>query len=72
MSELSKHYNFEYKGIRLDPYRVLQVYGITDPAQQHAVKKLLRAGKSVKPLRQDIQEVILTLERMLVMLTEDE
>ena len=65
------HYKYSYKGIKLDPYRILQVYGITCPAQQHAIKKLLRAGNSVKDLEQDIQEVIDTLQRKLEMLKED-
>ena len=66
-----RHYKYSYKGIKLDPYRILQVYGITCPAQQHAIKKLLRAGNSVKDLEQDIQEVIDTLQRKLEMLKED-
>ena len=66
------YYNKEFKGVLLDPYRVLKVYGITDPAHQHAVKKLLRAGGSIKDIKQDIQEVIDTLNRMLKMQEEDE
>ena len=68
---MDKHYQFTYKGIKLDPYRILKVYGISDPAQQHAIKKLLRAGESVKPLKEDIKEVILSLTRWLEMLEED-
>ena len=68
---MSAHYDFTYKGIKLDPYRILEVYGITHPAQQHAIKKLLRAGKSVKTLERDIGEVIESLERWLTMMTED-
>ena len=67
-----KHYQYSYKGIKLDPYRILSVYNITCPAMQHAIKKLLRAGNSVKDLKQDIQEVIDTLKRKLDMLEEDE
>lgn len=68
---MDKHYQFTYKGIKLDPYRILKIYGISDPAQQHAIKKLLRAGESVKPLKEDIKEVILSLTRWLEMLEED-
>ena len=67
-----KHYKYSYKGIKLDPYRILKIYNITCPAQQHAIKKLLRAGNSVKDLKQDVQEVIDTLKRKLEMLEEDE
>ena len=68
---MSSHYAFTYKGIKLDPYRILLVYGITDPALQHAIKKLLRAGRSVKTLEQDIDEVIMTLQRKKEMMGED-
>lgn len=63
------HYNYSYAGIKLDPYRILDVYQITHPAQQHAIKKLLRAGKSIKNLEQDIDEVIMTLQRWKEMLS---
>ena len=66
-----KHYQYSYKGIKLDPYRILSVYGVTCPAIQHAIKKLLRAGNSVKDLEQDIKEVIDTLKRKLEMIEED-
>lgn len=73
MSEQPAHYqqiaivpckqcNHENK-VKLDPYRVLDVYEITHPAQQHAITKLLRAGKSIKTVEQDINEAILALER---------
>src|SRR5690554_2375307 len=66
-----KHYSYDFKGVRLDPYRILDVYGITHPAQQHAIKKLLRAGRSVKTTRQDVEEVIMTLERWIQMMGEE-
>ncbi len=68
----SEHYNYTYKGIKLDPYRIFDVYGIGNSAQQHAIKKLLRAGDSVKSLEQDIDETILTLQRWKEMLGEDD
>ena len=64
------HYKYSYKGLKLDPYRIMAVYNITNPAQQHAIKKLLRAGLSVKSLEQDIDEVIVTLNRWKEMLHE--
>ena len=66
-----KHYAYDYKGIRLDPYRILSVYNVTDPAIQHAIKKLLRCGDSVKSVEQDIAEVIDTLRRKQQMMEED-
>lgn len=67
-----KHYKFSYKGLKIDPYRIFKIYKISDPAQQHAIKKLLRAGQSIKSLEQDIDEVILTLNRWKEMIKEDE
>lgn len=67
-----RHYRYSYRGIKLDPYRIINIYRITHPAHQHALKKLLRAGKSVKSLRQDIKEVQDALTRWLEMLDEDE
>ena len=71
MKANSTYYHEDYKGIRMDPYRILDVWGITHPAQQHAIKKLLRAGRGGKELRQDIAEVVESLERWLDMLGED-
>ena len=68
---MSAHYDFTYKGIKIDPYRLFDIYGIIHPAQQHAIKKLLRAGRSVKTLEQDIMEVIESLHRWLEMEQED-
>lgn len=66
------HYKFSFGGVKMDPYRILDVYGISHPAQQHAIKKLLRAGKSVKSLRQDVEEVQMTLTRWLEMMDESD
>lgn len=70
-ADLGKHYRFSFRGVKLDPYRIFTVYRITHPAQQHAIKKLLRAGNSVKSLEQDIDEVIVTLNRRKEMIHED-
>lgn len=67
----SDHYAFSYKGLRLDPYRIELVCGPWHPAQAHAIKKLMRAGKSVKPLVQDIDESIAALNRWKQMIQED-
>jgi len=68
---IAPYYRHQFAGRKLDVYRVLLVFGITHPAQQHAIKKLLRAGRGHKPLEQDIQEVIDSLKRWQEMLKED-
>lgn len=71
-TENYQYYNYKYKGIKIDPYRIIFEYKITHPAHQHAVKKLLRCGKSIKEQKQDIKEVIDSLTRWLEMIEEDE
>lgn len=57
----------------IDVYRVLSLFGVTDPAIAHAVKKLLVAGGrgAGKTRFEDIQEAIDTLERWKEMSLED-
>ena len=57
---------------KLDIYRILKLYEVNDPCLQHAIKKLLCAGKrGVKNQTQDINEAILSLKRFLEMQGED-
>ena len=70
--ELTGHYNYFYKGIKMDPYRILDIYKIQPQPQAHVIKKLLRAGNSVKDLKRDIKECIMSLNRWLEMIEEDE
>lgn len=57
----------------IDVYRVLELFNVTDPAIQHAVKKLLVAGGrgAGKDIKQDIQESIDTLLRWQSMQSEN-
>ena len=57
---------------KLDIYRILSLYDVTDPCLQHSIKKLLCAGKrGVKNQTQDINEAILSLKRFVEMQGED-
>ena len=57
---------------KLDIYRILKLYEVSDPCLQHAIKKLLCAGKrGVKNQTQDINEAILSLKRFVEMQGED-
>ncbi len=57
----------------IDVYRVLVLFGVTNPCLQHAIKKLLCAGqRGIKDQKQDVQEAIASLVRYLEMQTEDE
>ena len=57
----------------IDVYRVLDLFNVSNPCIQHAVKKLLCSGqRGVKDTQQDVQEAITSLVRYLEMQTEDE
>lgn len=57
---------------QIDVYRVLLVFGVTDPCLQHAAKKLLKAGgRGQKDAGQDVQEAIDTLRRWQEMRAEE-
>ena len=57
----------------VDVYRVLLLFGVTDPCVQHAIKKLLVAGGrgAGKDVHRDIQEAIDSLERWKAMRCEE-
>ncbi len=56
----------------IDVYRVLALFEVTDPSIQHAVKKLLCAGKrGQKDVGRDYQEAIDSINRALQMIAED-
>ena len=71
-----KHSHY-FKNVRhldgIDVYRVLELFNVTDPCLQHAIKKLLCAGgRGAKDIKQDVQEAMDTLERWQDMQVEDE
>lgn len=65
------HYVRHFKGVKLDPYRIFVLFGITDPCVQHSIKKLLALGKrGAKDEMKDAMEVIKTMERWVEMQKE--
>jgi hypothetical protein len=75
-STLSNHSHY-FKSVEhlkhIDIYRILDLYNVTNPCLQHAIKKLLAAGErgAGKDSMQDVQEAIDSLERWKRMLKED-
>ena len=62
--EQSSKYSRPCKGITLDVYDVLQAFSVTNPATQHAIKKLLCAGlRGHKDKMQDLTEALKSIER---------
>lgn len=57
---------------KLDIYRLLRTYQVSDPCLQHAIKKLMCAGsRGYKDQEKDVREAIDTLHRFLEMNAED-
>lgn len=67
----SKYNRREFMGVKIDIYRLLDLFEVSHPAHQHAVKKLIRAGQSVKSLEQDTREVVEAINRWAEMIRED-
>jgi hypothetical protein len=57
----------------IDVYRVLHLFGVTDPCLQHAVKKLLVTGGRAggKDAAKDVKEAIYSLQRFQEMRAEE-
>ncbi len=76
MAELHEQYPHYYKSVRgldtIDVYRVLELWTVDAPALQHAVKKILAAGRrGGKDIDNDIAEAIVSLQRWQKMREED-
>jgi hypothetical protein len=71
-AEKHSHYFKDCPYSRVDIYRVLELFGVTDQALGHAIKKLLvNGGRGAgKDSRQDVQEAVDTLKRWLEMEAE--
>ena len=57
-------YHVEIRGVYVDVYDILKAYNITNPADQHAVKKMLMPGqRGHKDGIKDREEAIQSLKR---------
>ena len=66
-----KHYDYSYRGIKIDLYRIFTTYGIAHPRSSIRSRSCFAPASRSKTLRQDIDEAIVTLERWKAMLDED-
>ena len=70
-NRINNKYSVKCKGVDIDVYNVLKAFEVTDPAIQHAVKKLLKPGqRGVKTKEQDLQEAIKSIERSIELISE--
>ncbi len=65
------HYRGFWKGLKLDPFRLAAIIGITCPIQFTIFKKAWRMGTSVKDRRQDLLDIISAAERGIEIMDED-
>lgn len=67
------HYKKDVRHLdMIDVYRVIELFDVTHPALQHAMKKVLCAGdRGAKDWEKDVQEAIDSLNRALQMRAED-
>lgn len=67
------HYKKDVRHLdMIDVYRVIELFEVTHPALQHALKKVLCAGdRGAKDWVKDVQEAIDSLNRALQMRAED-
>lgn len=66
------HYFKDCPYDKVDVYRILEIFDVTDPCIQHVVKKLLCAGgRGHKDINLDINNVIDTLQRWKEMREEE-
>ncbi len=69
--DLGSHYRHSFMGHKIDVYRVLELFGVTDPVAQHIVKKLLRGEKKGHTMDFVWDEVFQACERKKEMMEED-
>lgn len=66
-------YHRTLKGVRVDVYDVLNAFGVTCSASQHAIKKLLMAGgRGGKSRLKDLQEAGVSVQRAVELEQENE
>ena len=69
--DLGSHYRHEFKGHKIDVYRVLEIFKVTDPVLQHIIKKGLRGEKKGHSMEFVWEEISQAVERKKEMMVED-
>ena len=72
MSEKHNHYFRDCPYDKIDVYRIIDIFEITDPAAQHILKKCIATGKrGHKDEQRDWQDILDSAQRRLDMIAED-
>lgn len=72
ISSPDDHYRHEYKGIKLDPYRIANIYNMNGGPREQIMKKCLRFTDKGQTEQQVINEIRSALDRWQQMLDEDQ
>jgi len=70
-NQTQSRYEWTFRGVNFDFYRLCKIIGIDSHPQAHALKKVIGAGQSVQPIEQDIDEAIDCLLRWKEIIKED-
>ena len=69
----SSKYHRTIKGVQLDVYDVLKAWNVSNPATQHAIKKLLQPGqRGHKDTLQDLNEAQQSIARAIELESDHE
>ena len=72
MSEKHNHYFRDCPYDKIDVYRIIDIFEITDPVAQHILKKCIATGKrGHKDVERDWQDIVDSAQRKIQMLAED-
>lgn len=71
MSEMPAYYRYHYKGVKLDPYRICNIYNIGGGPREQIIKKCLRGTSKGDEELKVISEIRSALDRWEEMIKED-
>ena len=71
MQKPDSHYSHQYKGIKLDPYRIAWIYRMQGGPREQIMKKCLRFTDKGQTEQQVVDEIRSALNRWQAMLDED-
>lgn len=60
-----------FNGVKLDVYRILDLFKVTDPTMQHIIKKAIRFGDGHKSVMEELKDIKDTIDRRIEMEEEN-
>ena len=69
--DAGQHYRFEYKGIKLDPFRIAKIFELDAPQLTILKKTLVNGNRGNKDAVQDYKDIICAAQRAIEIIEED-